>query len=324
MCRPSCGPFVSCSIGACQPRLLEADHQDERGLRVPANPVRIMRRMALVVALVGWFGIASTRPAAEPVQVGGQSADAEPLDRLLDLYVRDGLVYYAALRAERAVIDRFVRAIADVPPGFGSWPASAQKAFWLNTYNALVLRTVIDHYPIRGPSPNYPTDSIRQIPGAFDDRAHQVGGREVTLDEIEVGILPAFGDPRVFLALGRGAVGSGRLRSEAYLSSRLDAQLDDVVREFSTTPQHLTLDRLGDEVRVSQIFGWRATEFIAAYGDLGRTETNRSPIERAILTLIEPMLFPGERAFLSANRFTLRYQEFDWRLNDLTGGRPHD
>ena len=291
---------------------------------MPANPVPVMRRMVVVVALVAWFGIASTRPAAGPAPVGGQYAGTEPLARLLDLYVRDGLVYYAALRAERAGLDRFVRANADLPPGFGSWPASDQKAFWLNAYNALVLRTVVDHYPIRGQSSSYPTDSIRQIPGAFDERAHRIGGRETTLDEIEVGILPAFDDPRMFLALGRGAVGSGRLRSEAYLASRLDAQLDDVVREFSATPQHLTLDRLGDEVRVSPIFGWRATEFIAAYGDRGWRETNRTPIERAILTLIEPMLFPSERAFLSAHRFTLRYQEFDWRLNDLTGGRTHD
>ena len=74
---------------------------------------------------------------------------------------------------------------------------------------------------------------------------------------------------------------------------------------------------------MSPNFWWRATEFIAAYGDRDRTETSRSPIERAILTLIAPMLFPSERAFLSANRFTLWYQEFDWRLNDLTEGRPH-
>ena len=77
------------------------DHKNERVLRVPANPVRVMRRIAVVVALVAWFGTASTRQAAEPVPVGGQSDGAEPLDRLLDLYVRDGLVYYAALREER-------------------------------------------------------------------------------------------------------------------------------------------------------------------------------------------------------------------------------
>jgi len=32
---------------------------------------------------------------------------------------------------------------------------------------------------------------------------------------MEKDVLPTFNDPRVYFALGRGAVGSGRLRSEA-------------------------------------------------------------------------------------------------------------
>ena len=293
-------------------RVLAATRTKELGMTT--NLTQVMRRMAIGVVVVAWLGTVTPGPTAK---VGGQSVGGESLDRLLDVYVRDGLVYYAALRSERAALDRFLNAIADEPPG-----SAAAKAFWVNAYNALVLQTVIDHYPIRGRSLNYPSDSIRQIPGAFDARAHRVAGREVTLDEIEVEILSALGDPRVFLALGRGAVGSGRLRSEAYQSSRIDAQLEDVVREFATTPQYITLDRLGTEVQASSIFGWRETEFVAAYSDRGWTDADRSPIERAILSLIEPMLYPSERSFLSANRFTLRYQEFDWRLNDLTGGRP--
>ena len=110
---------------------------------------------------------------------------------------------------------------------------------------------MIEHYPVRGNAPNYPPNSIRQIPGAFDERSHRVAGRAMTLDEIETRVLPTFCDPRVFLALGRGAVGSGRLRSEAYAASKLDAQLEAAVKEFATTPQHVTLDRLANEVRVS-------------------------------------------------------------------------
>ena len=44
-------------------------------------------------------------------------------------------------------------------------------AFWLNAYNALVLKTVVDHYPIPGASAGYPAKSIRQIPGAFERTA---------------------------------------------------------------------------------------------------------------------------------------------------------
>lgn len=166
----------------------------------------------------------------------GQRAMDEPLDRVLDLYVRDGLVYYRALRSERAVLDRYVRSLRDVPAGFEIWSTEQRIAFWLNSYNALVLRTVVDHYPIRGDWPLYPADSLRQIPGAFERITHDVAGRELTLDEIESSLLAAFDDPRVFLALGRGAVGGGRLRSEAFSAARLEEQLAAVVEEFATEP----------------------------------------------------------------------------------------
>ena len=275
-----------------------------------------------MVALTVWPEIGMRPGLVGRTGLQAQSVSLDELDRLLDLYVRDGLVYYAALRAERPVLDRLIQTFADEPPSFGDWPSEDQQAFWLNAYNALVLHTVIDHYPIRGRSPEYPTDSIRQISGAFDGRSHRVAGRSVTLDDIETDVLAAFDDPRLFLALGRGAVGSGRLRGETFAGTRLEGQLMEVLKEFATTPRHVMLDRLGDEVLVSPIFGWRETEFIARYAERGWTDSGRSPVERAILTMIEPALYPSERVFLMRNRFMLRYQEFDWRLNDLTGGRP--
>ena len=264
----------------------------------------------------------AARPYAAPGLAERQRAADEPLDRVLDLYVRDGFVYYRALRSERAALDRYVLALRDVPAGFDGWSTGQRIAFWLNSYNALVLRTVVDHYPIRGDGPSYPSNSIRQIPGAFGGITHTVAGRDLTLDEIESSVLASFGDPRVFLALGRGAVGGGRLRSEAFSVARLESQLVAVVEEFATEPWGVVLDRLADRVRVSPIFGWRREAFIRAYADGGWTDSRRSPIERAVLNLVEPALFPSERAFLAQNTFSVEYQEFDWRLNDLTGGRP--
>ena len=77
-------------------------------------------------------------------------------------------------------------------------PVNNRKAFWLNAYNALVLKTVIDHYPIRGQFSEYPTNSIRQIPGAFAQRTHRVAGRDLTLDSIETTVLTELSDPRLF------------------------------------------------------------------------------------------------------------------------------
>jgi len=127
-------------------------------------------------------------------------------DRVLDTYVRNGLVYYRALRSERSSLDRYVASL-NVPAGeVASWPPAEQQAFWLNAYNALVLRTIVDNYPIRTRSSDYPEGSVRQIPGAFDTVTHRVGGRALTLDGIEKLMLETYGDARLSLALGRGAL----------------------------------------------------------------------------------------------------------------------
>jgi hypothetical protein len=262
-----------------------------------------------------------------PFSAGGQdekSADAlhRPFDQILDVQVRDGLVYYRALRGERGKLDRYVASL-DVPAAtYESWPREQKVAFWLNAYNAFVLQTVVDRYPIHGKAPGYPSSSIRQIPGAFERLPHRAAGRTVTLDEIEKTILPPFTDPRIYLALGRGAVGSGRLRSEAFTGARLSAQLAAVQSEFVTERTMLNIDRGAKTMTVTPIVSWHYTEFISSYdkGPVG-TFAERSPIERAVIAFITPHLLPLEREFIEQNEFRMTYHAFDWRLNDLSGGR---
>lgn len=265
----------------------------------------------LVAAL--WLA-GSARPAGQPAPATAL------LDDLLDLYVRDGMVYYAALKSDRGKLDRFLQAIA--APGALDWASRPQQlAFWINAYNAFVLETVIGHYPIAGRASSYPRSSVRQVPGAFDRRRHRAAGREVTLDEIEELILPAFHDPRAYLALGRGAVGSGRLLSEAYTPDRLEDQLERVRREFVERAELFRIDPVGKEIGLSPIVGWHEAEFVEAYEPVQAGFPDRSPIERAILAFVEPYLLPGERAFVAKNEFRVRYLEFDWTLNDLSGRR---
>jgi hypothetical protein len=253
------------------------------------------------------------------------TADAlhRPLDQILDLNVRDGLVYYRALRSDRGRLDRYAASLNVPPDVYESWPREQKMAFWLNAYNAFVLQTVIDHYPIRGSSKSYPANSVRQIPGAFEQAKHRAAGRSLTLDDIEKTVLPEFKEPRLYLALGRGAVGSGRLRSEAYVGDRLKQQLDDLQQEFVSEQSMIKIDRGANVVSVTAIVSWRSAEFIAAYdpGDTGPM-AQRSPIERAIVAFVMPRLLPLEKEFLQKNEFKLTYHPFDWRLNDLSGGAP--
>jgi hypothetical protein len=239
-------------------------------------------------------------------------------DQLLDVYVRDGFVYYRALKLDRGKLDGYVSALATTT--IESAPRDEQLAFWLNAYNALVLRTVIDHYPIPQRTTDYPPHSIRQIPGAFERLQHKVAGRMLTLDKIEQEVLAAFHDPRVYLALGRGAVGGGRLRSEAFTAARLEAQLKEVANECVSRPECVQIDRVTNTLNVSSIFSWREKEFSAGYaGAAPAAFAGRSPIERAVLAFVEPKLLTTEHEALAKNDFKMVYKPFDWSLNDLTG-----
>jgi hypothetical protein len=247
-----------------------------------------------------------------------QEGQARLLDEVLDLYVRDGYVYYRALKSDRSRLDRYVSSLSGAETS--ALPAADRLAFWINAYNALVLKTVVDHYPIGQRSKEYPARSIRQIPGAFDRTAHRVAGRSLTLDQIEQNVLPEFGDPRAYLALGRGAVGSGRLRSEAYTAAALERQLADIANECTTRAQCAELNKSVNELRISSIFSWRQKEFTAAYAEKAdKVYADRSPIERAVLALISQRLLTTEREFLEPNQFKVVYTPFDWSLNDLTG-----
>jgi hypothetical protein len=240
-------------------------------------------------------------------------------DELLDVYARDGFVYYNALRLERAKLDRYVVSLnTAAASALAGGSRDEQKAFWINAYNALVLRTVIDNFPIRGRAKEYPTVSIRQIPGAFEKAVHRVAGRSVSLDGIEKDILVPLGDARALLALGRGAYGGGRLRSEAFDATTIEAQLAAVVAETVTRPELVRIEPANDLLSVSPLFSWREALFVQSFAEkANQLFKERSPLERAVLSIIEPHLFGAEAEFLEKNTFKMQFHSFDWRLNDL-------
>jgi hypothetical protein len=282
-----------------------------------------MRRILIVtVVLVLGSSLAAMESAQVAPPAPGSDPLHRPLDQILDVNVRDGFVYYRALQSTRGSLDRYAASLDVAKATYDKWPREAQMAFWVNAYNTFVLQTVVARYPIKGTSSAYPPSSIRQISGAFDQAKHRAAGRSLTLDEIEKTVLSTFNEPRLSLALGRGAVGSGRLRSEAYTAARLPEQLNAIAAEFVTKQRLLKVDRQAGVVSTSPIVSWNEAAFVAAYaGRAAERFAARSPIERALIAFASPHLLPLEREFVDENKFKVSFQEFDWRLNDLTGGR---
>jgi hypothetical protein len=243
--------------------------------------------------------------------------DLEPMhrgyDELLDTYVRDGIVYYHALKVDRAKLDRYVTSLAAaLPSTVASWDRPRQIAFWINAYNAISLQIAVTHYPV---------SSMRQIPGAFDQIKHVVAGKNLSLDQIENTILAGYNDPRIYLVLGRGAMGSGRLRSEAFSGPHLEAQLAGSTEQFAKDPKYVHIDQLTGTLSVSPLLSWREKAFVEAYKDKSADLPGRTPIELGVAGLIQPYLLLAERDFLKKNTWKLAYLDFDWKLNDRAGIR---
>src|SRR5258708_40022876 len=70
-----------------------------------------------------------------------------PLDQILDVNVRDGFVYYRALKGGRGRLHRYVASLNVTPAAYQGWAEAPQMAFWVNAYNPFGVEGGINHYP---------------------------------------------------------------------------------------------------------------------------------------------------------------------------------
>ncbi len=242
-------------------------------------------------------------------------------ERVLQAHVRRGQVDYTALRADRASLDEYLQDLAALDTAaLAGFSRDQQLAWWLNAYNALVLRTVVDHYPINGRTlagVAFPANSIWQIPGAFGERRHRVAGRLMSLDDIEhKTIRPQFREPRVHVALVCAARSCPPLRAEPYRAATLDAQLDDQARVFMADRSHgVRLATGATTVEVSSIFKWFGEDFAPLGGGNARTGI------RAFVARHAPAGDAELSRRLGASGTKLRFLDYDWTLNDAVPTR---
>lgn len=242
------------------------------------------------------------------------AAEASAYALLLERHVRPGkigpvalhVVDYKAIAADPA----YPRALADLAGtdpavvGEGATDAATAMAFWINAYNLLAIKMVLDHYPV---------ESIRDAGNflwpVWKREAGTVAGRACTLDEIEHSILrPRFGDPRVHMAIVCASVSCPDLRREPYEGARLDEQLDDAARRFLSNPaKGLAVDDAAEKVALSSIFRWFSDDFSAGGGALAFVRAKASK--------------PVAASIAGRRDAELSWLDYDWSLNDAARAR---
>ncbi|MCL7419743.1 MAG: DUF547 domain-containing protein [Methylobacter sp.] len=163
------------------------------------------------------------------------------------------LVDYAAIKGNGS-LDKAYRELAAFK--LENLASREEKlAFYINAYNLLALKMVADHWP---------TESIKDAGSLFspvwDKPAGELGGKAVTLGEVEHEILRPMGEPRIHLAIVCASVSCPDLRREPFMASRLDEQLNEQTRGFlNNQDKGLKIEK--KTIRVSKIFDWFEADF---------------------------------------------------------------
>ena len=250
----------------------------------------------------------------------GTFSSADYAAVLQEFVNQESMVNYRGLKAKPQKLQGYLQALAQLPAeDYQKWPPPQQIALWIDAYNALTLKAIIDHYPIKATwvaSLRFPKNSIRQIPGVWTKLRFPVMGRPMTLDEIEHAVLrKKFYEPRIHMALVCAALGCPPLRNEPYQGEKLDRQLDDQARKFLANPQKFRIDRQQKRVYLSPIFKWFGQDFVKTYGST--SDFSRfSPKERAVLNFIQKHLPENDRDYLKKGDYSISYLTYDWSLNE--------
>ncbi|MDY7019824.1 MAG: DUF547 domain-containing protein [Cyanobacteriota bacterium] len=231
----------------------------------------------------------------------------ESYDEVLSTYVdQDGQVDYKALKENRQKLDEFNASLATLSPEqFENWTEKEKIAFWINIYNSLTLQAIIE---------NYPTKSIRDIPGVWKRLQFNVMGNNLTLDEIEHKILRVeFNEPRIHMGLVCASIGCPILIQEAYRGEKLERQLDQQTEEFLALSRNFVIDKQENRVYLSSIFKWFGDDFIPTYQASEQFAGNEK--ERAVLNFVSQYLDASDQEYLVNGEYQVRYLDYDWSLN---------
>ena len=230
----------------------------------------------------------------------------EPFLALVRKYaIDDGdKVDYAAWKnsaEDLATLDRHVDLIARVSPD--SHPelfstSEAQRSYWINTYNTLVLHAVLDYWPLESVRDVKISFTSRLVPGKgfFYDREIVVGGKQTSLYKFEKQVLQNQKDSRVHFALNCASDSCPVLRAWEWS----DEQLDAAARDFINDQANVSID--DDTLTLSSIFKWYRKEF-------------PDDIHSYLQQYAEPGLGQQLQAAKDANH-RIRYRPYDWSLND--------
>jgi hypothetical protein len=224
-----------------------------------------------------------------------QNVDHTIYDRLLKKHVNDkGMVNYKGFQKDEKELNAYLELLSKNPPS-DKWSKNDQLAYWINAYNAYTIRLILDHYPVKSIKDIGSKIKIPFVTTPWAKKFIKIGDETISLDNIEHGtIRKKFNDPRIHFALVCAAVSCPKLRNEAFVGSRLEAQLNDQGVDFLNDPAKNVIT--SKQASLSKILDWYGDDF----------EKNGNTLEAWINKFAKTKLTTDTK---------VSYMDYNWALN---------
>lgn len=213
--------------------------------------------------------------------------DHSAWDALLKKHVRkNGDVDYKGFKNDSNALNDYVNHLASQVPQ-DDWSVQEQLAYFINVYNANVIKLIVD---------NYPTKSIKDISNPWLKERIKVGDKSFSLAGIEKGVLQEMNEPRIHFAINCASISCPKLLDTAYTANNVMELMDRAAKEFINNPEKNKISK--NKLQISEIFKWYKDDFIANGGTIIDYLNKYSEVK------IQP-------------NTSIDYIQYDWGLNDI-------
>lgn len=279
---------------------------------------RILFIIVLVIGLSACTAIPPIGSTIAPVQP--QRFSHIDFDQVLHRFVNDdGRVDYTGLKADTEQFERYYQQVAlyspdNSPSSFNH--QSDRLAYWINAYNAAVIKTVLNYYPIGSIEQVKPPLALFFLPdktGFFVFQKPSFGRSTTSLYYLENSVIrKRFAEPRVHFALNCASRGCPRLPRYAFNGDRLQQQLDFEARKFFAEARNFKIDHGTETIYLSSILDWYRDDFVDWY-------QSQYPEQEASLLKYVALYTPPEQASFLREKgaaYRIEFALYDWGLND--------
>jgi len=184
-------------------------------------------------------------------------------------------------------------------------------AYWLYAYNAYVIKSILDRWPLESVTDvKAPIEIVKGF-GFFYRLRFIFGGRAYSLYTIENKKIRAeYRDARIHFVLNCGSESCPILRTELPTDDALETLLQQAAVDFVSDERNVRIDQKSQRIVLSAIFKWYEKDFT---NDLRRRGLSADQGLQAYIASIAPD--PLRKAIAACVGCKIEFDDYDWTVN---------